>query len=299
MKKIKEWWRVVFEATKKFIDNDPFSMGATIGFYTIFSLPAVSVIGMELAGYFYEEGTIKDELQYQIQELMGPGVSEQIDTILTSTAESEESTLMKVVGFVTLLISATTVFAALQANLNTIWRVKPKAGKSLMNYILTRLISLATITSTVFLLVITLLIESVIVVFSSYITSFLPEISQYFIYLVDLLISLSIYVLIFSFIFKVMPDAKTYWSDTRKGATITAVLFALGKYGIGLYIGFSALGNSYGAAGSLVALLVWVYYSTIILLYGAQVTHEFSIQKGRSIKPGKYAVAIKTIEVEQ
>lgn len=299
MKRIKAWWKVVFEAAKKFIGNDPFSMGATIGFYTIFSLPAVSVIGMEIASYFYEEGTIKEELQYQVQALMGPGVSDQIDTILTSTAASEKSLIMKIIGFFTLLFSATTVFAALQANLNTIWGVKPKAGKSLMNYVLTRLISLATITSTVFLLVISLLVESIIVFFSSYITSMLPQISEYLVYSVNLFISLSIYVLVFSFIFKVMPDAKTYWSDTRKGAIITAVLFAIGKYGIGLYIGFSALGNAYGAAGSLVALLVWVYYSTIILLFGAQVTHEFSIQKGRSVIPGKYAVAIKTIEVEE
>lgn len=299
MKKVATWWEVVFEAAKKFVNNDPFSMGATIGFYTIFSLPAVSVIGMEIAGYFYEKGTIKEELQYQVQELMGPGVSEQIDTILTSTADSEESLLMKIIGFFTLLISATTVFAALQSSLNSIWGVKPKPGKSLMNYVLTRLISLATITSTVFLLVISLLVESLIVFFSTYITSFIPEISEYVVFLVNLFISLGIYVMVFSFIFKVMPDAKTYWSDTRKGALVTAVLFAIGKYGIGIYIGFSALGNSYGAAGSLVALLVWVYYSTIILLFGAQITHEFSVQNKREMKPGKYAVAIKTIELEQ
>lgn len=286
------------EAFLKFFKGDPMGQSASIAFYTIFSMPAILLISMVIAGYFYEDQEVKQTILEQIQSLFGPQSAEQVQKIMENASQTASTTLAKIVGIGTLLFSATTVFISLQNSLNSIWGIKPKPKQEIIGFIMNRLLSLAMVISIGFLLLVSLVIDALIVIFNNIIEDLLSGYALYVISGVNLIISMGIITLIFAMIFKILPDAKIKWRDVWVGALVTTLLFTLGKYLIGLYLGASTLANAYGAAGSLVLLLVWVYYSVLIMLFGAEFTFVYSREIGDRIRPAKDAVLLETREIE-
>lgn len=293
------WWKVLKKSVQKFFNDNTFSLAATIAFYTIFSLPAISIISIEIAGSFYDDSLVRDQLYQQIKLLMGETSANQIDTLITKANLLHDSFIMQVVGIGTLLFSATTVFAALQQSLNTIWHIKPVPKKEIIKFLVNRLLSLAMVATIGFLLMTSLLADTLLVILNQVISQMMAGITYYLIFIVNILVSFSIMTLVFALVFKVLPDAEIKWKDTWKGAFVTTLLFAGGKYLIGFYLGQSTLSDAYGAAGSLVALLAWVYYSTLIVLFGAELTFVYTQEAGRYIKPSKHAVGVKIEEIEK
>ncbi|MGB3466810.1 MAG: YihY/virulence factor BrkB family protein [Cyclobacteriaceae bacterium] len=300
MKKfLKKTWKLIKTSFVDFADNDPFSHSASIAYYTIFSLPGIAIIAVAVAAGFYERDVAREEFLNQIQLVMGKNSAEQIETLMNKTLFGEESFLMKVIGGITLFISTTTVFASLQNSLNKIWNIKPKPGKGIIKFLITRLLSLAMVVSLGFLLLVSLMADTLIAILKEGLSNIFQDASYHVIWLINVSVSALIITLIFASIYKVLPDAQVKWKHVWKGAFVTTLLFVVGKFLIGYYLGQSDLSEAYGAAGSLVALLTWVYYSVIIVLFGAQFTFTYNRLKGRTIMPNDSAVAIEMKEIER
>jgi membrane protein len=208
-------------------------------------------------------------------------------------------TFAKIVGVLTLAVSATAIFLSLQTSLNKIWGIKPKPQRGWLKWIINRLISLAMVISLGFVFLVSLHVDTVLVVFQDLIARFMKDVTLYVVTGINIIISLAFIAFIFGMIFKVLPDAMIRWRDVWVGAIITAILFTGGKYLIGLYLGNSSFNSAYGAAGSLVIILVWVYYSTLILLFGAELTSVYAKERGSEIQPYSNAVKIQIVEVEK
>jgi len=292
-------WGIVKETVSEFLDDDSFSYASSIAFSTIFSLPAILIIALYIASTFYERKVVQDELINQVSRLVGPDTAGEINTILLQAAIDKSNWWANTVGFVTLLISATTVFMSLQSSLNKIWGIKPKPKRGWVKYLFNRLISLAMVMGFGFILLVSLIVDTVLVVFQDIVSRILAGATLYFVTAINLLISLGFVTVIFGLLFKVLPDARIKWRHVWVGALITTFLFTLGKYLIGFYIGNSSFNSAYGAAGSLVVILLWVYYSTVIFLFGAEFTQVYAKFSGAAIQPYSNAVRIQTVEVEK
>ncbi|RYF99034.1 MAG: YihY/virulence factor BrkB family protein, partial [Chitinophagaceae bacterium] len=210
----------------------------------------------------------------------------------------DKSTVAFIIGIVTLLIGSTTVFGDIQDSINTIWGLKPKPKRGWLKMLQNRFLSFSVIISLAFLLLVSLSLTAVLDGFSSRLQARFSEVSVIVIYIINQVVTLAVISLIFGVIFKVLPDAIIKWRDVILGAVVTAVLFMLGKFGISIYIGQSDVGSTYGAAGSLVILLLWTYYSSIILYFGAEFTKAYAIAYGSEIHPSHYAVTTREVEVE-
>lgn len=297
-KKAIRYWDVLKETVSKFIDDDPFTYSASIAFYTIFSLPGILIIAVVVAGAVYEDQHVKNALIEQIQSLFGSESATEVNKVLANSYITANSFIAKLIGVLTLMFSATTVFISLQNSLNNIWNIKPKPKKEVFKFFFNRLLSLSMVISIGFLLLVSLVIDALLVVFKDYLSSAFNDITVYLVSILNLAVSLGVITLVFAMIFKILPDANIRWKDVWIGAFVTTLLFLLGKYLIGVYLGNSTLGSTYGAAGSLVLLLIWIYYSVLILLFGAEFTLVYTKQIGRKIKPKKNAVVVRVTEVE-
>ena len=275
------------------------SYSAAIAFYTIFSLPGILMVTIYVAGTAFDDKLVQTELFNQIELLVGPNSANEIQKIVDNVEQSGDTALARTVGIITLLFSATTVFVSLQEALNKIWGLKPKPKRGYLKLIFDRLLSLTMIISIGFLLLVSLVVDTFLVIFRNELSEILAGGTSQIVILFNILFSLGVITLVFGAIFKVLPDAKVKWRDVGIGAFITTLLFTLGKYLIGLYLGNSTLGTTYGAAGSLVLMLIWIYYSATILLLGAEFTYIYSKHIGSVIVPGKWAVKVKLKEVEE
>lgn len=208
------------------------------------------------------------------------------------------SKLAAIIGGISLLIGATSVFAEIQDSINVIWGLKPKPKRGWLKMLQNRVLSFSLIISLGFLLLVSLGISALIVGLSNSLKAYFPDVTVVVFYIINLVLTLVITSAIFAVIFKVLPDAKVKWKDVWTGALVTALLFMLGKFAISFYISKSNVGSTYGAAGSLVILLLWVYYSSIILYFGTAFTKAYAVKYGTEIHPNEYAVTTKTVEVE-
>jgi membrane protein len=292
-------WTVLRKTVSNFLDDDSFSYASSIAFSTIFSLPAILIIALSVAGTFYERNVVQEELMRQVSSLVGSESAKEIESIVAQATVESTSTYAKVVGVLTLAVSATAIFLSLQTSLNKIWGIKPKPQRGWLKLIINRLISLAMVISLGFILLVSLLIDTVLVVFQDIVARYLKDVTLYIVTGINLLISLGFIAFIFGMIFKVLPDAKLRWRDVWVGSVVTTLLFTLGKYLIGIYLGNSSLNTTYGAAGSLVIILVWVYYSTLIVLFGAELTSVYAKEMGSEIQPYSNAVKVQLVEVEK
>jgi Predicted membrane protein len=295
----KNAWGTTEKALKKFAGDDPMSHSSIIAFYTIFSLPAVLIIIIRIAGLAFGEEAVTGELYNQIKGLIGPKSAEQIQDIIRHTSQSEKGALATTIGIATLVFSATTVFISVQNALNAVWGVKAKPEKGWLKFIVNRILSFAMVVSFGFLLLVSLSVEALLTIFNEVLKALLADYAAYLLQGISIVVSLAVNLLLFGLIFKVLPDAKIRWGDMWAGAFITTVLFAVGKYLIGFYLGNSDVASAYGAAGSFVLLLLWVYYSSIILILGAEFTQVIAQQRGRGIQPAEHAVKVIIKEIEK
>ncbi len=294
----KGWWQILKATGKKFLAGEPFIYSSSIAYFAIFSLPAMALITVMVAGSFYENETVKKGMLTQISQMAGSNSAQEVERLMNKVTQNSGNTLAKVISIATLIFSATTVFVTLQESINSIWGIKPKPERGLVKFLLNRLLSLAMIASLGFLVVISLVMDTVIALFKVFINQYFSEVAYYLLWLVNTFISGAIIASVFALIYMVLPDAKIKWRSVWVGALMTTILFFLGKYLIGLYLNTSNFSESYGAAGSLVALLAWVYYSVLILLFGAEFTYAYTKHMGEVIQPSEQAVAIKVEEIE-
>lgn len=290
----REWWQIFKETGTKFLAGKSFIYSSSIAYFAIFSLPAMALITVMVAGSFYEDQTVKEGMLTQISQMAGSNSAKEVERLMDKVTQNADNTLAKVISIATLIFSATTVFVTLQESINAIWGIKPEPKRGVVKFLLNRLLSLAMIASLGFLVVISLVMDTVIALFRVFINQYFSEVAYYLLWLLNTFISGAIIATVFALIYMVLPDAKIQWRSVWVGALITTILFFLGKYLIGLYLNTSNLSASYGAAGSLVALLAWVYYSVLILLFGAQFTSSYTQHAGGSIEPSGQAVAIDT-----
>lgn len=299
MKFFRVAWSILKQAVKNFFQDDSFSYASSIAFYTIFSLPAILIISLSIGATVYERDIVQKELINQVGRLIGKDSAASIEQILIDAALDSTGTFAKIVGIATLIFSATTVFISLQTSLNKIWGIKPKPERGFVKYLIDRLLSLAMVISIGFLLMVSLVIDTALVMLQNGLSKILAGWTLYIITGFNIVIFLALITLIFAMMFKVLPDAKIRWRDVWVGALVTTALFTLGKYLIGFYLGNSPLNSAYGAAGSLVIILIWVYYSTVIFLFGAELTSEYAEQTGSEIKPYHHAVRVQMVELEK
>jgi membrane protein len=292
-------WAVLRDTMRDFLEDDSFSYASSIAFSTIFSLPAILIIALAIGSTFYERNIVQTELINQVSRLVGPETAKEIENILLQAAFDSTGWWAKTVGIVTLALSATTVFMSLQSSLNKIWGIKPKPARGWVKYIINRLVSLAMVISFGFVLLVSLLIDTILVVFQGMLTRFMEGITLHLVTALNIVISLAFITVIFGLLFKVLPDAKIRWRHVWVGALVTTLLFTIGKYLIGFYLGNSTFNSAYGAAGSLVIILLWVYYSTVIFLFGAELTSVYAKASGAAIQPYSNAVKVRLVEVEK
>lgn len=292
-------WSILKKTLFNFYEDDSMSYASSIAFYTIFSMPAILIIALSVGAAFYEKDLVQQELTDQVGRLIGKQSAGEIEQIIANAAFDSTSDFAKVAGIVTLVFSATTVFISLQASLNKIWGIKPKPKRGIVKFALNRLLSLAMVASVGFVLLVSLVVDTALVVFQGFLSRILEGITLYVVNVVNILISLTFITVIFGLMFKVLPDAKIRWKDVWVGAIITTALFTAGKFLIGFYLGNSSFNSAYGAAGSLVIILVWVYYSTTIFLFGAELTSVYAEEAGSKIRPYDTAVKVQVVELEK
>lgn len=292
-------WAIIKKTFSNFFDDDCMSYASSIAFYTIFSLPAMLIIALSIGATFYERDVVEEELLSQVARLIGSESAKEIGRILSQATFDATSVFAKIVGGITLLFSATTVFISLQTTLNKIWGIKPKPKRELVKFMLNRLLSLAMVATIGFFLLVSLVIDAMLVIFQGMLSRMLEGITLMLVQVVNFTLSLALITLVFGLLFKVLPDARIRWRDVWVGAAITTVLFGIGKYLIGFYLGNSSFNSAYGAAGSLVIVLVWVYYSTVIFLLGAEFTSAYAEETGSKIEPYSTAVKVQTVEIEK
>ena len=293
-------WSIIKQSFSDFIDNKVLKLSAALAFYTIFSLPAMLIIIISVSDIFYGREAIEGTLYNQISGFVGTEAAVQIQQTIRNAALSHNSKFATMVGFITLLIGATSVFSEIQDSINQIWKLKAKPfkGKGFFRLIINRLLSFSLVVGLGFILLVSLVINGLMDLLLDRLTVLFPELTVIMVYIFNLILTFGITSLLFGMIFKVLPDARIEWKHVRAGAFATAALFMVGKFLIGFYLGRSELSTTYGTAGSAIVLLLWVYYSAMILYFGAVFTHVFAAHTGSRIYPNKYAVWVQEIEVE-
>jgi membrane protein len=272
------WWN----------DNVP-RLGASLSYYTLFALAPVLIIAIAIAGFFFGPEAVRGEVVGQIRGLMGEEGARAVQAMLEGAAKPSESRVATVVGLFTFFLGATGAFLELQTALNGIWRVKAKeGGKWWKDLLIQRLISFGLVIAVGFLLLVSLLVSAALAALYRYMGTILPGLTELWAGL-NVLVSFGVVTLLFGLIYRILPDVNLGWRDVWLGAVVTAGLFTIGKSLIGLYLGTSAVGSSYGAAGSVLVLLIWVYYSAQIVLLGAEFTRAWVEWHGAHPHPMPHA----------
>jgi membrane protein len=292
---LKEAFALVRDSGKDFVEDDCQTQAAALSYYTIFSLPPLLVLILMILGALVDPQDIRGQLETQMSALMGPSATAQIRTILQQAhAPGSSALLPTVLSIIALMLGATGAFGQLQAALNRAWEVAPDPQQGgLKAFLLKRVFSFGMILSVAFLLLVSLVVSAALSAFGDALGGMLPEgVSATLLQVLNQVISLAVVTALFAVIFKVLPDATVAWRDVWVGAAVTAVLFVVGKFLIGFYLGRSNPGEAFGAAGSLAVMLVWIYYSSMILLFGAEFTQAWAEARGSGIAPERGAVRV-------
>ncbi|MGV3640612.1 MAG: YihY/virulence factor BrkB family protein [Adhaeribacter sp.] len=294
----KHSWRLLQEAWQEFNDNNAWDKGAALAYYTIFALPPILIILINTIGALLGRQAVSGQIYGQIKGLIGPQAALEVQQMVENISKSQELTFATVVGVATLLVTSTGMFICMQDSLNVIWGVKPKPRREYVKLIKDRLLSFAMILSMSFLLLVSLIMHAFFAKLGDFLQMIVGGTSIIFIQFFNNVFSLAVVTFLFAAIFKILPDAKIQWRDVWVGAIVTALLFTLGKFLIGLYLGNSNLATIYGAAGTVVVILTWVFYSSLILFFGSIFTLVYSRKFGSNIYPAEFAVRVVRQEVE-
>jgi membrane protein len=277
-------WRIIRAAVMDWLTHDAFAQAAAISFFTLFSLAPLLVIAVAVAGLVFGRDAVRDEIVLQFSDLLGRQGGEFIGTVIDNARDPEQGLLASIVGIATLLIASSGAFAQLRAALNQIWEVKPKPGQGIRVFIRSRIVSFSLAIALAFLLLLSLAVSAALAAMGRWVGGLLP--GEYFLLRAgNFAVAFAIVTLLFAAIYKTLPDARIGWRETWIGAIVTAGLFSIGKYIIGVYLGQSAPGTIYGAAGSLAIVLFWMYYTSLIFLLGAEITHQHAVHIGKHNPP--------------
>lgn len=287
--RVREVGTILKEAATGWMDVNATRLSAALAFYTILSLAPLLVIVTAIAGAVFDDDVAARQLQDQMRGLVGEAGAEVAKTTIENAKKPTSGILAAVIGIGTLLFGASGVFGELQGALNTVWRVKPKPGRGIWGTIRTRFLSFGMVLVIGFLLLVSLVVTTALSAAGKYVEGLLPGVPV-LLMVANFVLSYAVITVLFALIFKYLPDAKITWRDVWFGALVTAGLFTLGKYLIGLYLAQAAPGSAFGAAGSVVAFVVWVYYSGLIVFFGAELTRVTAEHAGRQIKPDEDAV---------
>ena len=274
-----------------FDDQAP-TLGAAVAYYTVFSLAPLFIIAVAIAGLVFGREAAQGQIFEQLRAMIGEtSAAAMEDVVESANSQPRTGVFATIVGFVALIVGASGVFAQMQASLNAIWRVEPKPGRGIWGLIQDRVLSFGFILIVGFLLLISLILTTIIAFIGEWFGGFVPGVET-FIQILNAILSLAVITLLFAMIFKFLPDVKIAWRDVWIGALITAGLFTAGKEVLGLYLGKSGVASSYGAVGSLIVLLLWVYYSAQIVFFGAEFTKAYANRFGSRVTPADNAVAV-------
>jgi membrane protein len=275
---------------------DPFREAAIVSYYAIFSIPALLVIIISAAGFFFGKEAVNGHISQQISSAISADAAKQIEGIVANASEAKATVLASIIGFITLILGATGVFAQLQKSLDLIWEVEVRAKKAWLRSLKDRLFSFGLILSIGFLLLISLVISAGLSAFSEWIKVHLPDFMMFVFRFLSFIISFAVITVLFMLMFKILPDVKIRWKNVWVGAMITSLLFIAGKFALGLYFGKVHPGSTYGAAGSVILIMLWVNYSSMIVFFGAEYTKQFSLYRGEKLQPKKDAVLLNLDE---
>ena len=290
---------LVKQTFQEWLEDKAPQLGAALAYYTVFSLAPLVLVLLAIIGLIFHNDPAGawNKITEQMSYFLDQSAVKVVQDIAQKASNPGKGVLATVIGVALALFGASGVFGQLQDALNTIWGVKPKPGSGIWGFLRSRFLSFAMVGGICFLLLVSLTLESVLKAFSHYVQSVLPGgiILAMALYLI---FDLAVIILLFAIMFKYLPNAKIHWRDVWIGAVMTAFLFVGGKWALGLYLGSGTAGSAYGAASSLITLLLWIYYSSQILLFGAEFTQVYATHAGRGVKPDKYAIRIETKEIE-
>src|ERR1035437_1192992 len=287
---IQKVFTVLKTAFKDWFAKDPFRESSIIAYYSIFSLPGLLVVIMTLGGYFFGREAVNNQVATQFSSTLGVETAKQIQDIIIQASRLKNSLIATIIGVITILVGATGVFAEFQMALNVIWEVKLDKTKSgIWQIVRVRLFSFGLIVSIAFLLIVSLIISALIAAFGTWLTQHFSDSFLLVLQLLNIGLSLSILAILFALMFKLLPDAKIKWKHVWIGAFVTALLFELGKFVLSLYFGKANPATGYGAAGSIILIMLWVNYSSIIVLYGAEFTHAYANMFSGKVAPSEIA----------
>ena len=288
--KLKHSFSILKEAAIEWNNSDPWRLSAIIAYYAILSMPALLVIIVNLLGLIWGNEIVQGKLDAQLVSVIGKESAEAIATMIESSQTDDRSILMTIVGIGSLLFGATGVFFHLQISLNSIWCLKVNPDANWKRLVIDRILSFGFVLVLGFLLLISFVLSTVLTAISDKLTTIFPEVVVLLAQIADAVISLGVVTLLFALIFKFLPHAKIKWKSVWAGAVLTSVLFAVGKYALGFYFNTAEPGSTYGAAGSIILILLWVSYASLILFFGAEVSYVFSKRYGHGVEPTKAAV---------
>jgi membrane protein len=292
--KIKDIGALLKTAFKEWFSKDPFKESAVIAYYAIFSLPGLLVVIITIAGAVFGQEAVHNQIAAQLSGVFGKDTSVQIQDMVARASETKNSVVASILGVITILVGATGVFAQFQKSLNIIWEVKADESKSgVLQLIKVRLFSFGLIISIAFILIVSLVITTILAALGDWLTGNFSDSFIIIIQALNFIFSLAVLTVLFALMFKFFPDAKIKWRHVWVGSIVTALLFELGKFGLSMYFGKADPSTGYGTAGSVILILLWVSYSSMIVFYGAEFTRAFATMRDGEIPPSETAVKDK------
>jgi membrane protein len=290
---LKTWWTVIKQTGVRWSDDHAARLAAALAFYTVLSLAPLLVLTVAVAGFFFGEEAARGQIAGQLAGIVGEQAGKGIQTLLTHANEPEEGIFGSILGIATLIFGASAVFGELQSALNEIWDVEPRPGRGILGFLRDRIFSFSLVLGVAFLLLVSLVISAVLSAMGKFFSSTLPG-GELLWQLLNAGISFAVITSLFAVLLRVVPDIKVPWKGIWPGAAVTALLFTIGKFALGLYLGRASVASPYGAAGSVVVLVIWVYYAAQIVFLGAEFTREYVLARGMEIKPARDAVPLHT-----
>ncbi len=299
----KQTWKDIYGILKDtaigFGNDRAIKMSASLSYYTMFSMAPLLLLMISLAGAFYGRDAVQGKVFSEMNGLLGNQAALQVQEIIKNMELSGQTTFSLIISGIMLIIGATTIFVDIQDSINSIWRVKAKPKRGWVKLIKDRLLSSSIIVGLGFLMIVTLVVNGALSALGDMLRSYFPDVTVVLMQILNLGISFLVMTILFGVIFKVLPDAEIRWKDVRVGAFFTACLFMLGRYLISIYIETTGTGSAYGAAGSIIVILVWVYYTAAILYFGAEFTRVYVDYTGARIQPSDHAVYVEQHEIEK
>jgi membrane protein len=295
-KKLQGIGKIIKSTFKGWNEDDPFRQSAVIAYYAIFSLPALLVLIINVVGLFFEKDVVNAEISRQISGVMGDDTAEQVEKIVAKAGEMKAGVISTIIAIFTIIFGATGVFMQLQKTLNQIWDVRQKPNKGFLKEMKSRLFSFGLVISIGFLLLMSLVISSMLAAMSNWLEGYFPEGIAYLFYVLEFAVSFSVITVLFALMFKFLPDVHLPWRNVWVGSAITAALFIIGKYALSFYFGKAEPGSVYGVAGSVILILLWTSYSSMIVFLGAEFTKQYAVYHGIKIEPTEDAEIIDDCE---